>query len=49
MYESHKNSRIRIQNWEKIILRSDDLNTFYDFVIDKLINEADDFERKESE
>ena len=32
----------------KNILRSDDLNTFYDFVIDKLVNEADNFERKRS-
>ena len=30
----------------KVMLRSDDLNTFYNFVIDKLINEAGDSERK---
>ena len=31
-----------------IILRSNDLNTFYDFVIDKLINESDEFIAKGS-
>ena len=51
MYKLPKDSTVQefaFKTENKIILRSNNMKTFYDFFIDKLINEADDLERKRS-